>query len=31
MAAEAYRRIWEELREPPPLEASVPGVFVAAT
>ncbi len=29
MAAEAYPRVWKELREPLPLETSVPGVFAA--
>jgi thioredoxin reductase (NADPH) len=29
MAAEAYRRVWKEPREPLPLETSVPGVFAA--
>ena len=29
MADEAYARIWKELREPLPLETSVPGVFAA--
>jgi thioredoxin reductase (NADPH) len=29
MAAEAYPRIWKELREPLPLETSEPGVFAA--
>ena len=29
MAAASYARIWEERREPPPLETSVPGVFAA--
>jgi thioredoxin reductase (NADPH) len=29
MSAEAYPRIWKELREPLPLETSAPGVFAA--
>jgi thioredoxin reductase (NADPH) len=29
MAAEPYGRMWKELREPLPLETSVPGVFAA--
>lgn len=29
MAADAYSRVWKELREPLPLETSVPGVFAA--
>ena len=29
MAAEAYPRVWKELREPLPLETSEPGVFAA--
>ena len=29
MAAERYRQVWKETREPLPLEASVPGVFAA--
>ena len=28
-AAEAFRRVWKEAREPLPLETSVPGVFAA--
>jgi thioredoxin reductase (NADPH) len=29
IAAEKYRQVWKELREPLPLETSVPGVFAA--
>jgi thioredoxin reductase (NADPH) len=29
VAAEAYKRVWKERREPLPLESSVPGVFAA--
>jgi thioredoxin reductase (NADPH) len=29
MAAAAYARVWKELREPLPLETSVPGIFAA--
>jgi thioredoxin reductase (NADPH) len=29
VAAEAYPRVWKELREPLPLETSEPGIFAA--
>jgi len=29
IAAEAYKRLWKESREPAPLETSVPGIFAA--